>query len=286
MATKADRRPWAKEEVDVLLDVLEDLVVEGFKADVGQFKPGTYAMILAKIREKVPNAPDMNDKHCMSVDNTDVLDTYKKRNPKSKYQAGTPFPEYERLCNIFGKDHATGVIQINQHREREKCMAEQQQEQHQNAAAEEDGAAEIDNDNDNVGETATASPMNAGTPSSVPGSDASASARKGKRAREDDPFQNLVKTMQDFMIESKEERVEIRETIAEKKRKGPVEEAEAETETDELEAVMNELERLLLPMDTVMGAVYRMQVEPKHLKLFWRLRDDAKVIWAKKLASV
>ncbi|KAJ4838443.1 hypothetical protein Tsubulata_030456, partial [Turnera subulata] len=281
------RRPWAKEEVDVLLDVLEDLVVEGFKADAGQFKPGTYAMILAKIREKVPNAPDMNDKHvrnkmkklrekyvgcyemlqcsgfawddvkqCVSVDSTDVLDTYKKRNPKSKYQAGTPFPEYERLCNIFGKDHATGVIQINQRREREKCMAKQQQEQHQNAAAEEDGAAEFDNDN--VGETATASPMNAGTPSSVLGSDASASARKGKRAREDDSFQNLVKTMQDFVIESKEERVKIRETIAEKKRKGPVEEAEADTETDEQEAVMNELERLLLPMDTVMGAVYRM----------------------------
>ncbi|KAJ4839715.1 hypothetical protein Tsubulata_012703 [Turnera subulata] len=64
------------------------------------------------------------------------------------------------------------------------------------------------------------------------------------------------------------------ETVAEKKQKGAEKEEE---EIDELEAIVNELERLQVPMKTVMGAVYRMQVEPKHIKLFWRLCDSAKV---------
>ncbi|KAJ4849710.1 hypothetical protein Tsubulata_018996 [Turnera subulata] len=211
------------------------------------------------------------------------------RNPKAKYQAGTPFPEYERLCNIFGKDHATGVAEINQRREKEKCIAEQQAEQRAERAEQQgNGDGVVDEEPDNVGENATPSNPTTHNPSSVPASDASASAKKGKRTREEEPFEKLVHTMQDFVIDYKEERVEMRETVAGKNHKGPVEEGEGdETDiTDALEAVVNELERLSVPIDTVMGAVYRMQVEPKHIKLFWRLRDEAKVVWAEKLASV
>ncbi|KAJ4832422.1 hypothetical protein Tsubulata_026339 [Turnera subulata] len=311
MGDKPDRRQWTKEEVDTLIYVLEDLVVGGFKADAGQFKPGTYGMILAKIKEKIPDVPAMNENHvrnkmkklrerytscyemlqcsgfawddvkqCVAVDSIEVLSTYKKKNPKAKYQAWSPFPEYERLCHIFGHDHATGVIQINQRRERGKCLAEQQQEQQANETADEDdGVAPTEN----VAENATESHLNMHHTSSASASDASVSTRRGKRAREIDPFGDLVKTMKDFVIDSKEEGVKICETMAEKKHKGAEKE---EQEIDELEAILNELERLQVPMKTVMGAVYRMQVEPKHIKLFWRLRDSAKVEWAEKLASV
>ncbi|KAJ4848818.1 hypothetical protein Tsubulata_017262 [Turnera subulata] len=95
--------------------------------------------------------------------------------------------------------------------------------------------------------------------------------------------------MKDFVIDSKEEGVKMCETMAEKKQKGAEKEEDEEDEEvviDELTAIVNELERLEVPMKTVMVAVYRMQVEPKHIKLFWRLLDSAKVEWAQKLASV
>ncbi|KAJ4841513.1 hypothetical protein Tsubulata_012664, partial [Turnera subulata] len=45
---------------------------------------------------------------CVEVDSPEVAELWHKQNPKAKYQIGHPFPEYFKLLENFGKDHAKG----------------------------------------------------------------------------------------------------------------------------------------------------------------------------------
>ncbi|KAJ4840572.1 hypothetical protein Tsubulata_006116 [Turnera subulata] len=315
----ADRRSWKKEEVEALIYALEDMVVEGFRADAGSFKPGTYSIILGKIKEKAPNA-DLQPSHirnkmkklkekytacyemlqqsgfawddvkqCVSVDSKEVLDAYNKKRPKAKYHAGTPFPEYDRLCHIFGKDHATGVAKINGIREKEKCIREQQEENQRETINVADDAEADPTANENIAENEAATPQGTNpTPTSTrQPTDCSVSSRKGKRTREIDPIDKLMKCMETFVIDSKEERLEMHETMASKKQKPSEGEEDVKDDViDALEAVRNELDRLFVPKQIIISTLYTMQNQPKHVKLFWRLDDEEKVLWAEKLASV
>ncbi|KAJ4827185.1 hypothetical protein Tsubulata_030178 [Turnera subulata] len=312
----ADRRSWKKEEVEALIYALEDMVVEGFRADAGTFKPGTYAIILGKIKEKVPNVNLLPShirnkmkklkekyiacyemlqqsgfawddvKQCVSVDSKEVLDAYNKKRPKAKYHAGTPFPEYDRLCMIFGKDHATGVAKITANREREKCLREQQEENERETINVDENADAVPTTSENVAENEAATPLNTSPTPATTGqqTDGSTSTRKGKRGREIDPMDKLMKCMEAFVIDSKEERVQMHEAMFAKKQKPT--EGEEDDAIDALEAVRNELDRLFMPKTIIISTLYTMQREPKHVKLFWRLDDEEKVLWAEKLASV
>ncbi|XP_024979860.1 uncharacterized protein At2g29880-like [Cynara cardunculus var. scolymus] len=135
----ADRRNWSIQEEDVLIIVLQEIVAAGGRSDNGCFRTGTYEQIVLKMREKISGlnivskhiqnkmkrlkdkysaAYDMlntsgfgwNDAHqCVTVD-AQVLEEYLKKHPSKNYIANKPFPQYERLKTIFGKDRATGSM--------------------------------------------------------------------------------------------------------------------------------------------------------------------------------
>ncbi|KAI3746518.1 hypothetical protein L6452_08952 [Arctium lappa] len=48
-------------------------------------------------------------RQCVTVD-AQVLEDYLKKHPSKNYIANKPFPQYERLKAIFGKDRATGSL--------------------------------------------------------------------------------------------------------------------------------------------------------------------------------
>ncbi|KAL7611053.1 hypothetical protein Lser_V15G12647 [Lactuca serriola] len=134
----ADKRQWTQEEEDALITILQDIVVISGKGDNGSFRPGTYDQVVLKLREKVVGinitakhvqnkikrlkdkfsaAYDMQNtsgfgwddvRKCVVVDSPEILEEYLKKHPHKNYVANKPFPAYERLANVFGKDRATG----------------------------------------------------------------------------------------------------------------------------------------------------------------------------------
>ncbi|KAK2655952.1 hypothetical protein Ddye_009004 [Dipteronia dyeriana] len=133
----SDRRNWTPEEEDVMITILEGIVADGGRCDTGSFRPCTYELVTSKMREKIENititgkhvqnkmkrlkdkysaAYDMlntsgfgwNDTHkCVTV-SPEMLEEYLKKHPNKNYTANRPFPHYERLVKVFGKDRATG----------------------------------------------------------------------------------------------------------------------------------------------------------------------------------
>ncbi|KAJ9535563.1 hypothetical protein OSB04_un001303 [Centaurea solstitialis] len=49
-------------------------------------------------------------RQCVTVDSPEILEEYLKKHPNKNYTANKPFPTYERLSIIFGKDRATGSM--------------------------------------------------------------------------------------------------------------------------------------------------------------------------------
>ncbi|KAK2641590.1 hypothetical protein Ddye_023353 [Dipteronia dyeriana] len=133
----SDRRNWTPEEEDVMITIIEGIIVDGCTCDTGSFRHVTYELVASKIREKIENvtitgthvqnkmkrlkdkysaAYDMlntsgfgwNDTHkCVTV-SPEILEEYLKKHPNKNYTANRPFPHYERLVTVFGKDRATG----------------------------------------------------------------------------------------------------------------------------------------------------------------------------------
>ncbi|KAJ9539520.1 hypothetical protein OSB04_032253 [Centaurea solstitialis] len=76
----ADRRVWTPDEEDLLITILQDIVINGGRGDNGSFRS---------------EAPE-------------ILEEYLKKHPNKNYTANKPFPAYEQLKLVFGKDRATG----------------------------------------------------------------------------------------------------------------------------------------------------------------------------------
>ncbi|XP_057745893.1 uncharacterized protein LOC130964902 [Arachis stenosperma] len=134
-----NKRMWSDEETLAFVGFMEEFVVDGQRADCGQFKPGTFEKLALKmleafpgctltakhcknkhkrLKEKYQYAADMlaccgfgwnNEKECVEVDNKDVLDAWLKAHPTKFYTPGKPFPLFHRLEGIFGRDRATGA---------------------------------------------------------------------------------------------------------------------------------------------------------------------------------
>ncbi|KAH9684742.1 Myb DNA-bind 3 domain-containing protein [Citrus sinensis] len=131
------RRAWIYVE-EALLDALDALVVSGGRADNG-FKSGTFIHLEKVINQKLPNcglkaSPHIDSKirkwkkqyglmfdllntsgfgcndvkKCVEVDSDEVWNSYVQSHNAVRNWRGKPFPLYERLANIFGKDRATG----------------------------------------------------------------------------------------------------------------------------------------------------------------------------------
>ncbi|XP_024977138.1 uncharacterized protein LOC112514768 [Cynara cardunculus var. scolymus] len=134
----ADSRGWTTDEEDLLITILQGIVINGGKGENGSFRSGIYEAIVSKMREKIPSisltskhvqnkikrlkdkysaAYDMlntngfgwNDANqCVTVEAPEILEEYLKKHPNKNYTANKPFPDYERLKLVFGKDRATG----------------------------------------------------------------------------------------------------------------------------------------------------------------------------------
>ncbi|QHO31863.1 uncharacterized protein DS421_8g245150 [Arachis hypogaea] len=134
-----NKRMWSDEETLAFVGFMEEFVVDGQRADCGQFKPGTFEKLALKmleafpgctltakhcknkhkrLKEKYQYAADMlacsgfgwnNEKECVEVDSKDVLDAWLKAHPTKFYTPGKPFPLFHRLEGIFGRDRATGA---------------------------------------------------------------------------------------------------------------------------------------------------------------------------------
>ncbi|KAK0590508.1 hypothetical protein LWI29_028139 [Acer saccharum] len=122
-----------------MINILEGIVADGGRCNTGSFRPGTYEHVASKIREKIENinitakhvqnkmkrlkdkysvAYDMLNTSGFSWDDThkcvtvapEILEAYLKKHPNKNYTANRPFPHYERLVIVFGKDRATGSM--------------------------------------------------------------------------------------------------------------------------------------------------------------------------------
>ncbi|KAH9723879.1 Myb DNA-bind 3 domain-containing protein [Citrus sinensis] len=120
------RRAWTYVEEEALLDALDAVVVSGGRANNG-FKSGIFIHLekasphidskIRKWKKQYRLMFDMlntsgfgwNDvKKCIEVDSDEVWNSYVQSHNAVKNWRGKPFPLYERLANIFGKDCATG----------------------------------------------------------------------------------------------------------------------------------------------------------------------------------
>ncbi|KAK2649059.1 hypothetical protein Ddye_016548 [Dipteronia dyeriana] len=92
----SDRLHWTLEEEDAMISILEGIVADGGRCDTGSFRPvGSVWMTLAK---------------CVTMDDLEILTEYLKKHPNKNYTVNRPFPHYERLVTVFGKDRATGSM--------------------------------------------------------------------------------------------------------------------------------------------------------------------------------
>ncbi|QHO10397.1 hypothetical protein S83_050030 [Arachis hypogaea] len=132
-------RQWTEEETEQFVVFMEELVVESKRADASQFKPVAFQKLAAKINEKFPGygltVKHIRNKHkrlkekymfvaemlscsgfgwnsekmCVEVDSKQVLEAWENGRNVTFYTPGKPFPLFERLGSIFGKDRATGL---------------------------------------------------------------------------------------------------------------------------------------------------------------------------------
>ncbi|XLR03833.1 hypothetical protein S83_070031 [Arachis hypogaea] len=130
---------WTEQETEQFVVFMEELVVEGKRADAGQFKPGAFQKLADKMNEKFPGCgltvKHIRNKHkrlkekymyvdemlgcsgfgwnlekmCVEVDSKQVFEAWRKGRNVTLYTPGKPFSLFERLDNIFGLDRAIGV---------------------------------------------------------------------------------------------------------------------------------------------------------------------------------
>lgn len=133
------RRAWTKDEEEAMLNILDAVVANGGRADNDTFKSGSYKYIENELEKLLPGSglkayPHIDSKiriwkksygvifdmlntsdfcwnevrKCVVVDSDEVWRSYVESHKDASNWRDKPFPYYERLANIFGKDRATG----------------------------------------------------------------------------------------------------------------------------------------------------------------------------------
>ncbi|MED6224510.1 hypothetical protein PIB30_084760 [Stylosanthes scabra] len=106
-----DKRMWSEEETEAFVGFMEEVVAEGPRPDCGQFRQGTFEKLALKMIER---GFGWNvERQCIDVDSREVLESWIKAHSKKFYTPGKPFPMFERLGRIFGKDRATGSAAVS-----------------------------------------------------------------------------------------------------------------------------------------------------------------------------
>ncbi|KAJ7964861.1 Myb/SANT-like domain containing protein [Quillaja saponaria] len=129
-------RSWSMAEESVLVGCLEEAAAKGLRCKDGTPKPGTLRQIEATLQSMFPESEirskphielavqrlkthcnllcemiDMsgfqwNDvKKCIEVHSDDIWDDYVQREPRATELRNMPFPLFERLKNVFEKNH-------------------------------------------------------------------------------------------------------------------------------------------------------------------------------------
>ncbi|KAL6180386.1 hypothetical protein ACLB2K_047049 [Fragaria x ananassa] len=103
---KRERRTWTDEQEDTLINILEEIVANGYARKNGTFKPGTSTLIENALLEKFLNSGLKYSPHVESK----IKDFKKKYAHHSEADGwkGKPFPRYEAFSQIFGVDRAIG----------------------------------------------------------------------------------------------------------------------------------------------------------------------------------
>ncbi|KAL5776962.1 hypothetical protein ACOSP7_009888 [Xanthoceras sorbifolium] len=91
------RRAWTIFEKESFLIVLEDFVANGKCCDTGNFKAGSLAQMKKDLNQICPGSNLKANPHLES----------KLKNSAAEWR-NKPYPIFDRLANIFGKDRANG----------------------------------------------------------------------------------------------------------------------------------------------------------------------------------
>ncbi|XP_057414812.1 uncharacterized protein LOC130709459 [Lotus japonicus] len=133
-------RTWTLIEEENLMNILQELVVEGQKQPNGKFKAGAHEIAAQRMKARMEGI-DITFKHvanklkrwntkytavfdmintsgfgwddtkkCVIVDSLQVLQQYLAHHPRAQNFVNKPYPQYEKMQIIFGKDRADGHI--------------------------------------------------------------------------------------------------------------------------------------------------------------------------------
>uniref|UniRef100_A0A9I9E2A2 Retrotransposon protein n=1 Tax=Cucumis melo TaxID=3656 RepID=A0A9I9E2A2_CUCME len=128
-SNRAPRHVWTKEEEGTLVECLMELVsMGGWKSDNGTFRPGYLAQLVRMMAEKLPGCQTLkrtfqaiaemrgpacsgfgwNDEVKCIIAEKELFDNWVRSHPAAKGLLNKPFPYYDELTYVFGRDRATG----------------------------------------------------------------------------------------------------------------------------------------------------------------------------------
>ncbi|KAL4023499.1 hypothetical protein IC575_017257 [Cucumis melo] len=140
-SNRAPRHVWTREEEGTLVECLMELVsMGGWKSDNGTFRPGYLAQLVRMMAEKLPGCQvrattvidcriktlkrtfqaiaemrgpacsgfGWNDEEKCIVAEKELFDNWVRSHPAVKGLLNKPFPYYDELTYVFGRDRATG----------------------------------------------------------------------------------------------------------------------------------------------------------------------------------
>ncbi|QHO09041.1 Dual specificity phosphatase domain protein [Arachis hypogaea] len=235
-----DKRMWTDEETEAFVGFMEQCVVDGLKADCGQFRPGTFEKLALKMLEAFPTCT------CVDVDSRDVLDAWMKAHPTKFYTPGKPFPLFHRLEGIFGKDRATGAGAVSGFDVQEQVQEE-----------EKDHCPSLDD----FGMSANVSFHERQGAGSHSDACAASGRHSGKKRKQNDILERMVNQVQ-F-------------STAEQGRNAQVL-ADAISEVNEKFMVGEKLEQLGFDNDEVVQVAVKFANNAQMEKVFWDLKDSQK----------
>ncbi|KAA0062976.1 retrotransposon protein [Cucumis melo var. makuwa] len=115
-SNRAPRHVCTKEEEGTLVECLMELVsMGGWKSDNGTFRPGYLAQLVRMMAEKLPGCQGpacsgfgWNDEEKCIIAEKELFDNWVRSHPAAKGLLNKPFPYYDELTYVFGRDRATG----------------------------------------------------------------------------------------------------------------------------------------------------------------------------------
>lgn len=203
---------------------------------------------IKRLKDKYSAAYDMlntsgfgwNDANqCVTVEAPEILEEYLKKHPNKNYTANKPFPAYERLKLVFGKDRATGN------------MAESATDAFENMNAENDDDFETE-----VNVPTAPSPSNTTSNSSVP-NEGEGTSKKRKRTTE---LSKLVEETKNEIHEATNQMKKLVSVISDS--------------TPDMDGLSNEMRGLGLGMMEIIRMGKYFGDKPSQYR-FWKSLDDA-----------